>query len=375
MFGKSVKLFKLFDFEVKVDLSWIIIAALVVWSLSTGYFPYQYSKLPDQTYWLMGILGTLGLFASVIVHEFAHSLVARRYGISMKGITLFIFGGVAEMGDEPPSPKAEFMMSIVGPLSSFALAALFFLAFTLGRHGGWSKPFIGTVEYLAAVNTLLAIFNLLPAFPLDGGRVLRSILWHLKGNLNWATRVSSAVGTYFGILLIFLGFWRMFNGNLIGGMWMSLIGIFLQNAAKTSYQQLVVRRAMSGEFVSRFMSSNPVTVPSTATISQFVEEYVYRHHFKMFPVVDDGKLVGCASVKDVKRFPREEWDTKTVSYLTSQCSNDNSIDPHADAMKAMSIMRQSGLSRLMVVEDGRLVGVVSLKDLLGFLANKVELED
>jgi Zn-dependent protease/predicted transcriptional regulator len=375
MFGKQIKLFKLFDFEVKIDLSWVVVAALVVWSLATGFFPFQYKDLQAEIYWVMGLLGTIGLFASIVIHEFAHSLVAIRYGMPMKGITLFIFGGVAEMGDEPPSPKAEFMMSIVGPLASIGLAILFFCAYLLGKQSGWPLPVNAIVNYLAFTNGLLAGFNLIPAFPLDGGRILRSFLWSLKGDLNWATRISSGIGSFFGLLLVMLGFWRMFQGDFIGGMWMVLIGLFLQNAAKMSYQQLVVRRVTEGQPIERFMSSNPVTVPSSATVEQFVEDYVYRHHFKMFPVIDNERLVGCANAKEVQRIPRDKWGTTTVGELASQCSDDNSVDLRTDVLKALSIMKRTGASRLMVVEQGRLVGIVSLKDLLQFLSDRVALEE
>ena len=179
MFGKRLRLFKLLGFEVRIDWSWIIIAVLIAWSLSTGLFPFHYKNLSTQTYWLMGIAGAAGLFLSIIAHEFCHSLVARKYGLPMKGITLFIFGGVAEMGDEVPSPKAEFMMAAVGPLSSIVIAAIFYGIYTLGKVN-FSEPINGIVGYLAFINAILAGFNLVPAFPLDGGRMLRSVLWGWK---------------------------------------------------------------------------------------------------------------------------------------------------------------------------------------------------
>jgi len=209
MFGKRFKLFKLMGFEVGIDASWVIIAILIAWSLSTGVFPFQYKDLATQTYWMMGILGAIGLFLSIIAHEFCHSLVARKSGMPMKGITLFIFGGVAEMGEEPPSAKAEFQIAVVGPLSSIAIALLFYAIYALGEVGGWPPPFNGVVAYLAMINMLLAVFNLIPAFPLDGGRILRSILWGWKKNLRWATRVASGIGSGFGIFLIVLGVIRI----------------------------------------------------------------------------------------------------------------------------------------------------------------------
>jgi Zn-dependent protease/CBS domain-containing protein len=375
MFGKRIKLFKLLGFQVNIDLSWIIIAVLITWSLAAGLFPYLYPDLERETYWLMGAVGALGLFISIVAHEFCHSLVARKFGMPMKGITLFIFGGVAEMGDEPPTAKAEFAMAIVGPLSSIAIAIIFYLIHRAGVAGGWDTPVNGVIYYIAYINGILAAFNLLPAFPLDGGRVLRSILWGVKGNLRWATRVSSAIGSAFGIGLIVLGIFQFIYGNIIGGLWMFLIGMFLKSAAQMSYQQLLVRKALEGEKVSRFMNTNPLTVQESITVGQLVEDYIYKHHYKMFPVMSGDKLVGCITTRQVKEIPREAWSRETIREAASQCSPENSISPDTDAIKALAMMNQSGVSRLLVVQDGRLVGIVTLKDLLDFFSLKVELEE
>jgi Zn-dependent protease/CBS domain-containing protein len=374
MFGKRMKLFKLLGFEVRIDASWLVIAVLVTWSLAAGLFPYLYPRLSWETYWTMGVVGALGLFLSIIAHEFCHSLVARRYGMPMKGITLFIFGGVAEMGDEPPTARAEFMMAVVGPLSSLAIAAVFYLIYRGGQSAGWSTPVNGVIYYISYINGILAAFNLLPAFPLDGGRILRSILWGAKDNLRWATQVSSTIGAAFGIGLIFLGILQFISGNVIGGVWMFLIGIFLRNAAQMSYQQLLVRKALEGEPVRRFMTANPVTVQGSMTVEKLVEDYIYKYHHKMFPVMAGEALVGCITTRQVKEIPREAWSRETVRDAASPCSAENTISPATDAIKALALMNQSGVSRFMVAENGRLVGVVSLKDLLDFFSLKVELE-
>jgi Zn-dependent protease len=374
MFGKRIKLFNLLGFEVRIDLSWIVIAILITWSLAAGLFPYLYHGLPPETYWLMGVAGALGLFGSIIFHEFCHSIVARGFGMPMKGITLFIFGGVAEMGDEPPTAKAEFWMAVVGPLSSLFIGGIFYLIYLYGREGGWPVPVNGVTRYLAWINALLAGFNLVPAFPLDGGRILRSILWGLRQNMRWATRVSSTIGSGFGIFLIIMGVLEVLRGNFIGGMWWFLIGMFLKTAAQQSYQQLVMRKALEGEQVRRFMNPNPVTVAAGTTLKELVDDYIYKYHYKMFPVMDNGKLVGCITTREVKEIPREDWPQHRVAEVASGCS-ENIIAPDTDATKALALMNQTGASRLLVVEQGRLVGIVTLKDLLGFLSLKVELEE
>lgn len=374
MFGKSITLFKLFGFEVKIDISWLVIALLITWTLAKGSFPHYYQGFQNSTYWTMGILGALGLFIAIIFHELSHSLVARKFGLSMKGITLFIFGGVAEMTEEPPSPRAEFFMAIAGPISSIILGLGLFGIRFLGEGIGWSKPVLGVISYLAFINLILAGFNLLPAFPLDGGRMLRSILWGMKDNLRWATRIASSIGSAFGIALILFGALSVFMGNLIGGIWWVLIGMFMRGASQMSYQQLIVRRSLEGEKVRRFMVSDPVTVSPSISVEDLVEDYIYKYHFKMFPVVEDGKLLGCVTLNQVKEIPREERYKHTIRDLAKSCTKENTVGPDEDAMKALAIMNRAKSSRIMVVEGDRLLGVIALKDMLEFLSLKVDLE-
>jgi Zn-dependent protease len=374
MFGKRLTIFKLFGFEVKLDLSWLILGLLITWTLAKGLFPNFHEGLSTATYWLMGVAGALGLLFSIVFHELWHSLIARRFGLPMKGITLFIFGGVAEMTEEPPSPKAEFFMAVSGPLSSIVLGFLLFGAVFLGETAGWSQPFLGVIDYLAWINLILAGFNLIPAFPLDGGRVLRSILWGWKDDIRWATNISSKIGSGFGFALIILGVLEAISGNFIGGAWMFLIGMFIRGASQMSYQQIVIRRALEGEKVSRFMVDDPVTVSPSTRLDDLVEDYIYTYHYKMYPVVDSGKLIGCVELKQVKDVPREERSEKTVEDIMKSCSPDNTVRPDEDAVKALSIMKQKNRSRLMVVDDHKLIGVVALKDMLEFLNIKVDLD-
>ncbi len=375
MFGRRIKLFEMFGFTVRVDASWLIIAVLVTWSLSKGLFPHLLVGLSTATYWWMGITGALGLFGSIIIHELSHSLVARRYGLPIRGITLWIFGGVAEMGSEPPSPRAEFMMAIAGPITSIALGVVFFGLHGLSKASGWPPPITGVLEYLGSINWLLAAFNLLPGFPLDGGRVLRSVLWHFKNNLRWATRIASQVGSGFGTALVIIGVSLMVWTRSAVGLWPALIGMFLRFAARSSYQQLLVRQALEGEKVRHFMNPEPIAVPPDIPVAELVEDYVYRYHFKMFPVLEaDGTLVGCVTTQQTREVPRDQWGKRTVRELTEQCSQENSIHPQDDAMRVLSKMNRTQTSRLMVVEGNHLVGIITLKDMLRFLSLKMELE-
>ena len=374
MFGNRIKLFSLLGFDVKIDMSWIILFLLISWTLSKGLFPFYYSNLPNSTYWYMGLASAVGLFLSIILHEFSHSLVARQFGIPMQGITLFIFGGVAEMSDEPPSPKAEFFMAIAGPLSSIAIGGIIYGFFQMDLVNALSLPVRGVFLYLAGINIILAVFNLFPAFPLDGGRVLRSILWRWKNDLKWATRISASMGSFFGLLLIFLGIFSVISGDFIGGMWWFLIGMFLRGAAQASYRQVLTRKVLEGEKVRRFMVKDPVSVTPSLSVGQLVNDYVFKYHYKMFPVTEKESPVGCITIKQLEKVPKDEWGRHTVSELATHASPENTISPDADAVDALAIMNRTGNTRLMVVEDKKLIGIISLKDMLKFLSLKMELE-
>lgn len=374
MFGKGIRLFELSGFAVEIDLSWLLIFAFITWSLAVGYFPAFFPGQTTGMYWWMGFVGGLGLFASIVLHELSHSLVARRYGLEMRGIRLFIFGGVAQMDQEPASPKAEFLMAIAGPIASVVIAAVAYGLYRLGRVGDWGTPAVALLFYFAWVNAIVAAFNTLPAFPLDGGRILRSILWRIKGDIKWATRIASHGGSAFAIFLMVLGFLNLLGGSVIGGIWWILLGLFLRAAATSSYQQLLVRDVLATEPVDHVMTTDVRTVPPDITVRELVEDHVYRWHFKMFPVTEDGRLVGCVTTRRIREIPHEEWDHRMVGEIMEPCSNENTISSRAGALEALQRMNRDGRSRLIAVEDGRLQGVISLKDLSRLISLKLELE-
>ena len=374
MFGKKIHLFTLFGFSVGIDFTWFFLAVLVAWSLASYLFPLYYKGYSTGVYWAMGVAGAVGLFFSIVFHEFCHSMVARRFGLPMRGITLFIFGGVAEMEDEPANAKTEFLMAIVGPLSSAVLGGLLLLISRRAIAAHWPASVWGVLQYLGWLNFLLALFNMIPAFPLDGGRVFRSILWAAKGNLRWATRVAAAFGTGFGMLLIVLGLLTFIMGGFITGIWYFLIGLFVRAAAQMSYRQVLIRQALGGEPIANFMQPNPIVVSPSISVYELVNNYFYQYHHRMFPVASDGTLVGCVTTKQVRDLPRDEWDRRSVQDVLAPCSTENAIPSNTDAMKALSLMNRTGNSRLMVVDGDRLVGIVTLKDMLKFLNLKLDLE-
>jgi len=374
MFGRRFDLITVLGVTLRVDSSWLVVAALFSWLLSNS-FAIGYADLSTTTHWIMGLTGVLGLFASVVLHEFGHAIMARQVGLSIRGITLFFFGGVAEMDSEPPSPVAEFLVAVAGPAVSFLLAIGCFLAYGLFWGVAVSSAVLGVVEYLGLINLALLIFNLVPAFPLDGGRVLRSVLWYWKRDLRWATSIASRIGRGFGTLLIAFGIFEIIaRQDFVGGLWKCLIGMFLRNAAQISYRQVLLRRNLEGERVRRFMKTDLVVVPRAISVADLVQDYVYKYHLKLFPVVDNDRLVGCVTTEQIKGLPQSEWPRQSVGTIAVPCSPANTISPDTDATTAMAMMSRSGASRLLVVEEGRLVGTITLEDLLEFLSLKVELE-
>jgi CBS domain-containing protein len=266
-------------------------------------------------------------------------------------------------------------MAIAGPAASVVVAGACLGAWGLGdRIAGWPEWATGVFLWLGFINGVLVAFNLIPGFPLDGGRVLRSILWHLEGNLRKATHTASRIGMGFGMVLIALGVVFLLFGGAIGGLWWILIGWFVRTAARRGYEQVLVRQALSGEPVRRFMTDDPVTVPPGTSLEDLVENYIYKFHFKMFPVTEDGRLAGCISTREVRDIPRDEWAARSVEDVADTCSPDTTIRPDEDAMTALARMNKADASRLLVVEDGRLIGILALKDLLKFLSLKIELE-
>jgi Zn-dependent protease/CBS domain-containing protein len=373
MFWTRWQLFRLLGIPIRIDASWLIILTLLTWTLGLQFGP-ELPGMAPPLLWLLALMTALGFFVCIVLHELGHAVTARKLDIPMNGITLFVFGGVAEMEGEPATPGSEFLMAIAGPLVTVVLTVCFGSLWLLGAILQWAKAAQLVCQYLTFINCWVLIFNLVPAFPLDGGRVLRSFLWAASGNLRRATRGASLVGQGFAFFLITIGLLNLFRGNVVGGIWMGLIGLFLNNAARSGYTSALLREALTGEPVSRFMNRNPIVVPPWINLREWVEDYVYRYHRKAFPVVGDGRLEGIISTQCLAGFPREHWGEHTIAEAMRHDLESLSISPQTDAMHALARMQSTGASRLLVVEDGHLVGIVSLKDLLRFFHLKLELE-
>jgi len=354
-------------FEIRIDFSWFIIFALILWSFSFGVFPASFPGLGAATYIGMGVAGTLLFFASLLAHELSHSVVARSKGIPVEGITLFIFGGMARTRLEAEEPGDEFYIAVVGPVSSIVIGLLFGLVWWVGTRAGWSVAVTGVAAYLGMLNIALAVFNLLPGFPLDGGRLFRSLVWKMTGDVTKATRFASTGGKWLGYVLVGLGILQAFSGNVLGGLWLVFIGWFLRNAAITSYEQHLIRMVLEGVRAAETMTRNPETVPSHLTVQELVDEYFLRRRYQAFPVVDDGHPVGIVTLNQVKELPREEWPVRTVGSIMAPARDGVTVRPEERMTSVLEKMEASGVRRVLVTRDGRLEGIITATDVAGWL--------
>jgi len=367
------RLGSIFGFEIRIDFSWFIIFFLILWSFSTRVFPAQIPGQPAELYFVMGTVAALLFFASLLAHELAHSFVARSKGIPVEGITLFIFGGMARMRLEAEDPRDEFQIAVVGPLSSLAIAGLFAMVWWLGRLAGWSPAIAVAAGYLAFLNALLAVFNLMPGFPLDGGRLFRALVWQATGDVTKATRWATAGGRWFGYLLMAFGALQLFAGAVLGGMWLIFIGWFLQNAAGMSLRQFVVRNLLEGVGAREIMTANPDAVPADLPLQELVDTHFLRKRHQAFPVVEGGRPVGLVTLQHVKRLARQEWPAKRVSDVMKRAEG-IVVSPWESVSRVIEIMQEAGERRVLVARDGRLIGLISASDVAAWLQHEEEVE-
>lgn len=377
---------RILGIDIYVDWSWIFIFLLVMWNLAAGMFPELHPQWGPALTWGTAFVASLLFFASVLAHELSHSLVARSQGIPVRNITLFLFGGVSNIQREPPSPAAEFVMAIVGPLTSVVLGVIFLLlsgATAAGLDVIMGNP-IGALApldplstlllWLGPINILLGIFNLIPGFPLDGGRVLRSVLWAITKNLRVATRWAAWVGQAVAWLFIVAGISMVFGVSIpilgtgfVGGLWLAFIGWFLNNAAMQSYQQVVVQDLLEGVPVAQLMRANAPTVPPGIPVSALVHDHIMGTDERSFPVIENNRLVGLVCIEDVRKAPRQQWDTTTVSQIMTPANQLTVATPREDAGEALNDLARRDVNQLPVVENGLLVGMLRRRDIVRWL--------
>lgn len=373
MFRSSIKLFKIFGIEVRLDYSWFIIFALFAYYIGFYYLP---SVIPDINIGILIIVTLLTvilLFFSVLFHEMSHSLIARRFGIPINRISLFIFGGMAQIEKEADTPGAEFLMAIAGPVASFFLAIVFGIiwAFTL------DIPLIGEpARYLTIINIVLGVFNLLPGYPLDGGRVLRSIIWKATNNMRKATFVAAIVGRVIGFGIIGLGVYFLFTGNFLNGVWLAFIGWFLQSSAWMGYRQLVFETSIKGMKVKDVMNEDLITVPKDINLEDLVNHYFMKHRYGRFPVVEDDygeDFIGVISLHDIKAFPKEKWQEILVEDIVKSYTEDEVVDKDTELSDAIRKMTSKNLGHLVVISGSKIIGIITKSDVMQFIKLQTEL--
>lgn len=359
----SIPLGKILGISIGLDYSWFVIFALLTWMLAGSYYPEEFKHWSPLLYWLMGAVTAIMLFVSVLLHELGHSVVALRYKIPVRSITLFLFGGVAQIGAEPPSAIAEFFIAVAGPLVSLALAIFFYAAQPLVAG---VEPLLGLAKYLAYINMALVLFNLIPGYPLDGGRVLRAVVWAITGNMSRSTLIAANVGRFFAFLLIFAGVWQMFSGNVGNGLWIAFIGWFLDNAASVQIQQ-VMFQGLTGHHVSQAMSTHYAIIPEDLTLQQLVDEQILGGGQRSFLVNRGDQTVGLMTLHRIKEVPRLEWATTSVAQVMLPFEQLKCVDPDAELWSALEKMDRNGVNQMPVIRDQHVIGMLSREDAITFL--------
>ena len=361
----SLHLGKIAGIDIYIHFSWLIIFVFLTWSLATGWFPQLYPGWSTATYWLVSAVAALLLFVSVLLHELAHSFVARARGLPVKNITLFIFGGVSNIQQEPTSPGVEFQMAVVGPVVSLLIGVVAYLLMLPLR--GSNSPLQGILFYLGVTNILLGIFNLIPGFPLDGGRVLRSIVWKASGSLLLATRVATIVGQIIAYLFILLGIWLFFGGNVLNGIWIGFIGWFLLSSAQSANSQVMLESMFRGVTVGEVMNTKPTTVPANISLQKLVDEYFLPNGLRSALVMQADQLAGLITLSDIRHVPREQWAQVPVGHAMVPLDRLHVVQPQQSLNEVLPLMAGRDVNQLPVVQNGVLVGVLSRDAIVRFL--------
>lgn len=366
----TISLGRIFGIPIGLDISWFLIFGLLTWLLAANYFPGEFDDWPVAQYWIVSVVTAILFFASVLLHELGHSLVAMRYKITVNRITLFIFGGVAEIGAEPPSPAAEFWIAVAGPAVSLALAGMFFvLQIMLSAFA----PLFALLKYLAFINAILAGFNMIPGFPLDGGRVLRAILWAVTASLRRATLIATTIGRVIAFGFIGFGVLQVFSGNFANGLWIAFIGWFLENAASSEMQVQMVRGLLAGHQVSQAMTREFPAIPEDTRLQTLVDDHILGGGRRSFAVERSGEVVGLLTLHHIREVPRERWAETRVSEAMTSLENCRCVGPQTTLWAALKEMDRDGVNQMPVMDNGHMVGMLSREDVISFMRTVNEL--
>jgi Zn-dependent protease len=370
MFRHTIPLGRVFGIPIELDFSWFLIAILITWTLASNYYPAQVKGGTSAEYWLMGAVTAVLFFLSILTHEMAHSLVALHYKVPVRRITLFIFGGVSEIVGEPPSAAAEFQIAVVGPLTSLALAAIFYLAEPLLAP---IAPALAIAKYLALINAMLGLFNLIPGFPLDGGRVFRAIVWGAIKDFRRATMIAASTGRFFGFVFIVGGVFQALRGDVFNGLWIAFIGWFLESAAGQQVQQQMVQGLLGGHKVSEAMGESCTHVSGDISLQKLVDQEVLAHARRCFLVDQGDRVAGMLTLHDVKEVPRTSWPTTTAAQAMVPLEKSSKLDSSSELWTAMEKMTRDGIDEMPVMQGNTVVGMLSMADIVKYLQTMQQL--
>lgn len=360
----TLHLAQVLGIPIGLDPSWFLVFALFTWILAANYFPLEFTNWSTAQYWIVAALTSILFFVSVLLHEIGHSIMALRYKMTVKRITLFIFGGVSEITTEPKSAMAEFVIAFAGPLTSLILAGIFYLLSLV--FAGYS-PLMAMMEYLAYINAILAAFNLIPGFPLDGGRVFRSIVWGITRNLRRATDIAAILGHAIAFFFILLGVWELFQGNWIDGLWVAFIGWFLETAVVGQVQQQRTQILLEGHTVDQIMTQSCVMTSSNLTLQELVDEYVLKNGIRCMVVMGNEKPVGLLTLHDIRQVHKDHWGSTTAAQVMTPMDKVKNIGPKVGLGKALEEMGRDGVNQMPVVENGEIQGMLSRQDIIDYL--------
>lgn len=374
MLTGGIPIGRVWGISIRLHYSWFIIFALVTWSLVASWYPSQFPNWPLSLSIAAGLITSILFFASVLLHELMHSRVAISEGLPVYNITLFVLGGVSQITEEPKKAKDEFWMALAGPATSLILGGIFFaIWYALGNSNQLTVQFISAICFwLGYINIALGAFNLIPGFPLDGGRVLRSIIWWSNNNLRRATRIASTIGRIIGFLFIFGGIYLIFTGNWFNGIWFAVIGWFLESAASNSYRQLVVQDMLKSHMAGEIMTRECVQVSPDITVQKLVNDHILETGRRCFPVISDSRIEGLVTLQNVREIPRDRWTTMTVREAMVKLENLKSVKPGDDLSLVMQIMTENDIAQVPVVQDSNIVGMIGRDNLLNFINTQNE---
>ena len=366
----TIPLGRILGIPIGLDYSWFLIFVLLTWTMAVGYYPAEFKNWPMAQYWFVGAVTAIMLFVSVLLHELGHSVMAMRYKVPVRSITLFIFGGISQISTEPPTATAAFWISIAGPAVSFALAGLFSLAQTVLAS---AVPLMALLKYLIYINIALGLFNLIPGFPLDGGGVLRAIVWGVSRNMRRATLIAANVGRFIAYLFIFFGVWQILGGNFINGMWIAFIGWFMESAARGQVQQLALQNVLAGHKVSQVMNRQYTAIPADTTLLRLVDDHILASGRRSFVVKRGDVVTGLLTVHHLKEIPRSDWPTRTAAQAMIPLEQMKRVRPDEELWAALEEMDRDGVNQLPVMTDGQIQGMLSREDVVSYLRTLREL--